>query len=251
VPLRVYDETIGTMTIPTINALLLSLSMAAMAPLGSHASDIQMCSVSGTADVALATVNAPGLPELGKWMIDKNGSPAHWLGEIYETRKLREPINVVIIDTAAMNSDAAKGRIVEASTRAGYPVRMGHSTGYQALIAARLHPQLPTGWDDAFSNHLFETTNNHGRIFGPHRQGSKYVFVGAFSREAVSFLHWPEHRYSSFNKARDEFAASLDRHTAFKVTGYIELHNMIDDPSVTTGDHDGRAAVLCARGETA
>ena len=74
---------------PTINALRLSLAMAAMAPLDSHASDIQMCSVSGTADVGLATVNAPGLPELGKWMIDKNGSPAHWLGELYENRKLR------------------------------------------------------------------------------------------------------------------------------------------------------------------
>ena len=28
-------------------------------------------------------------------MLDHSGSPAHWLGEIYQGKKLREPINVV------------------------------------------------------------------------------------------------------------------------------------------------------------
>ncbi len=91
-------------------------------------------------------------------------------------------------------------------------------------------------------------TNNHGRIFGPYQHGEYYIFVGAFSREAVSLLHWPEHRYASFNKARDEYAASVDRQTDFLFTGYIDMHNAItDDPSITTGDHDGKAALLCAR----
>jgi hypothetical protein len=90
-------------------------------------------------------------------------------------------------------------------------------------------------------------TNNHGRIFGPFQQGRSYIFIGAFSREQVSLLHWPEHRYASFAKARDEYAASLNRQTDFKVTGFLDMQNsIVDDPSVTTGDHDGKAIVLCA-----
>src|SRR5829696_6110408 len=107
---------------------------------------------------------------------------------------------------------------------------MGHSTGYRALIAGEPHEQLPTGWDDAFSNHLFEVTNNHGRIFGPLQQGGFYFFIGAFSRGQVSLLHWPEHRHASFTKARDEYAASLDRQTGFKVAGFLEMQT----PSLMT-----------------
>ena len=213
-----------------------------------QASDLQICAGSvASEDKGADTVRAYGV-ELGKWMIDHSGSPAHWLGEIHQGKRLREPINIVIVDTLATTADGAKARVVGASTRAGYPIRMGHSTGYRAFIQGQPYAQLPTGWDDAFSNHLFEMTNNHGRIFGPYQHGEYYIFVGAFSREAVSLLHWPEHRYASFNKARDEYAASVDRQTDFLFTGYIDMHNAItDDPSITTGDHDGKAALLCAR----
>jgi hypothetical protein len=75
--------------------------------------------------VGQETIEAPGLPNLGKWMLDHSGSPAHWLGEIYQGKKLREPINVVIVDTQATSVDDAKERFVEASARAGYtPIRM-------------------------------------------------------------------------------------------------------------------------------
>jgi hypothetical protein len=217
-------------------------------PLMAQSSEIQGCpSLFASLDKASGAVAISDLPEFGKWMLDRSGSPAHWLGEIYDGKKLREPINVVLVDTHATSVEDAKARVVEASAKAGYTIRMGHSTGYRALIAGEPHEQLPTGWDDAFSNHLFEVTNNHGRIFGPFQQGSFYFFIGAFSREQVSLLHWPEHRYASFTKARDEYAASLDRQTGFKVAGFLEMQNsLIDDPSITTGDHDGRAVVLCA-----
>src|SRR5215203_3261191 len=65
--------------------------------------------------VGQETIEAPGLPNLGKWMLDHSGSPAHWLGEIYQGKKLREPINVVIVDTQATSVDDAKERFVEAS----------------------------------------------------------------------------------------------------------------------------------------
>jgi hypothetical protein len=212
-----------------------------------HGREVQVCPVRAANDATLVETSPLALPELGRWMIDATGLPAHWLGEIFEGKKLREPINVVIIDRSAATAEDAVTGVIEGSTRAGYPIRMGHSTGYRALIAGELHHQLPKGWDDAFSNHLFETTNNHGRIFGPSLQRQFYVFVGAFSREAVSLFHWPEHRYASFNKARDEFAASMDRHTKFKASGYLDMSNaLLNEPDVSTGDHDGKAVILCA-----
>jgi hypothetical protein len=195
-----------------------------------------------------ADVAAPdGLPAIGKWMIAGDGSIAHWLGEIYEGKRLREPINVIVVDAAATSPDHAKERLIAAAIAAGYPVRFGHSTGYRALIGSELHPQLPAGRDDAFSNGIFELSNNHGRMFGPHKAGDVYVATGAFSREEVRPFRWPEHGYASFQRARDDFAHQLDRATAFKLSGFAALDNALtSDPGVTTGDHDGRAVVLRA-----
>ena len=106
--------------------------------------------------------------------------------------------------------------------------------------------QLPAGRDDAFSNRVFELSNNHGRMFGPHRTDA-HVFIGAFSREAVDPLRWPGHRYASFNQARDDFARELDRRTRFKSAGFVDLGNAIaGDANASTGDHDGRAVLLRA-----
>ena len=80
------------------------------------------------------------------------------------------------------------------------------------------HAQLPQGRDDAFQP-LFEETNNHGRLFGPHGFDGAYVFIGAFSREA-STSSWPGHGYTSFNQARDDFARGLDAQTVFKSGGF-------------------------------
>jgi hypothetical protein len=71
--------------------------------------------------------------------------------------------------------------------------------------------------------------------------------VAAFSREEVDPFRWLGHRYASFNKARDDFTQKLDRATPFKVSGFVRLDNAIlDDPAVTTGDHDGMAVLVRA-----
>ncbi|CAN0508024.1 unnamed protein product, partial [Phaeothamnion confervicola] len=137
-------------------------------------------------------------------------------------------------------------RLIAAAGAAGYPIRFGHSAGYRALIGSDLYRQLPQGRDDAFSNRLFEETNNHGRVFGPHRFGDAYVFVAAFSRERVDFLEWPPHRFASFIAARDDLAHRLDAHTPFKAAGLVALDNAVDDSAITTADHDGQAVVLRA-----
>jgi len=193
------------------------------------------------------TADPPGLPAIGKWMLTAQGVPSDWLGEIYEGKILREPINVIIVDEAAASPQDATARLLEAAARAGYPVRLGHSAGYQAVIDRQLYAQLPKGWDDAISNEVFELSNNHGRIFGPHRLGQSYLFTGAFSRERVDPFRWPGHRYASFNQARDDFAWRLDLATAYKAAGFVGLDNALaNDPRLTTGDHDGRAMVLRA-----
>ena len=187
----------------------------------------------------------PGLPEIGKWMLTAQGDPSDWLGEIYLGKSLREPINVIILDDNANGPEDAKSRLVLASTAAGYPVRFGHSTGYQGYIGGQLHRQLPHGRDDAFSNDVFEVSNNHGRIFGPYQMGEAFVFTAAFSREEVDPFRRPGHLYASFNRARDDFTQSLDRSTAYRVSGFVSLGNaIVGDPKLTTGDHDGMAVLV-------
>ena len=194
-------------------------------------------------DVEVA--NPEGLPAVGKWMLTAQGVPSDWLGEIYEGKNLREPINVIIVDQGASSADDAKERLLAAAARAGYPIRFGHSTGYQGSIGGRLYGQLPQGRDDAFSNDLFEVSNNHGRIFGPHEFEQGYLFIAAFSREEVDPFRDPGHRYGSFNRARDDFTQRLDRGTDFKVSRFVDLDNaLIGDPKLTTGDHDGIAVVV-------
>lgn len=199
------------------------------------------------ANPSLEAADPQGLPAIGKWMLTAQGVPSDWLGEVYEGRILREPINVIILDAAAASRDDAVARLLQAAARAGYPVRFGHSAGYQAVIGGELHAQLPQGWDDAFSDEIFELSNNHGRIFGPYRWQQAYLFTGAFSRERVDPFRWPGHRYASFNRARDDFAEKLERSSAYAASGSVPLDNALaDDPRLTTGDHDGMAVLLRA-----
>ena len=165
-----------------------------------------------------------------------------------EFKFLKGPVfaNVILVDEGATSADHAKQRLVAASAAAGFPVRLGHSTGYHGFIGGMLYGQLPHGRDDAFSNRIFEESNNHGRVFGPHRFDGGYLFIAAFSRERVNLLEWPAHRYASFNEARDAFALGLDTQTDFKASGFVPLGNAINDAQVTTGDHDGRAVLLRA-----
>jgi hypothetical protein len=227
--------------------LMLAFSSALAGSMSAHA--FQLCAGRLASEEKYESIPWPNdMPTLGNWMLDQAGSPAHWLGETVGGKALREPINVIIIDTLATAADAAKSRIMLALRRAGYPIRIGHSTGYGALIDGKRYTELPPGREDAFSNRPFEESNNHGRIFGPYEGDGGYIFIGAFSRELVSIRHDPVHRYDSFNKARDDLAARLDARSGFKIVGYIDMNNAVrDDPSITTGDHDGKAVLLCAR----
>ena len=200
-------------------------------------------------------VTPKGFPAVGKWMYAGSGEPAQWLGEVYRGRRLREPINVLIVDTLAASEDEAKVRLVAACASAGYPARRGHSSGYLGYIGKGYFPQLPEQQNHAFSDHAFDVDNNHGRVFGPApldpdggaagRTG--YVFTGAFSRENIDPVSRVKHGYASFNRGRDEFTRHMDERTPYRIMGFVWLDNaMVSDPDFTTADHDGVAVVLSA-----
>jgi len=193
-------------------------------------------------------VQPAGLPPIGKWMIAPDFQPAHWLGEIYENKKLREPINVVIVDAYSRTPQEAKAALLQAATQSGFPSREGHSGGYWGWIGDRLHPQFPETPAHAFSDEPYELNNNHGRFFGPYRFEDAFIFVGAVSREKVAPLSMPRHQYVSFNRGRDAFAEAMDLHSAFRRIAFVNLDNaLIDRPDLGTGDHDGMATVLTRR----
>ncbi|TAM50107.1 MAG: hypothetical protein EPN53_07705 [Acidobacteria bacterium] len=187
-------------------------------------------------------------PAIGKWMIDRHLRPAEWLGARLKGKALREPINVVLVDSVAASADEARARLLEACRAAGYQPREGHSGGYRGFLGGVLFHQLPAAAGHAFSNEPFELHNNHGRIFGPVRTKDGWLFVGALSRERFNPLTRTEHVYVSFRQARDDFARKLDARTGYRIAGFVELANeLADDPALTTGDHDGMAVVLRAR----
>lgn len=187
------------------------------------------------------------LPSIGKWMLDPDLTPAHWIGEVYDGKALREPINIIIVDQGATSPEDAKRRITAACAAAGYPSREGHSSGYLGYIGDQRQTQLPDRKDHAFSNAPYIVNNDHGRLFGPYSREGTYFFIGALSREKVVPLAKIKHQYVSFNQARDNFAENINRKTEYKVSGYVNLNNVIvADPKITTGDHDGIAVLLKA-----
>jgi hypothetical protein len=191
----------------------------------------------------------PGLPAIGKWMLDARYEPAHWLGELHRGKSLREPINLIVVDTVAQSPEEARKHLIQNFALAGYPIREGHSAGYRAYVDGVVHGQIPEGREQAFSDEPAEMRNNHGRMFGLHPYRGGWLFVGAFSRESVDPLDKVRHRYVSFNQARDDLSQRLDSKTDYKIKGFPSLDNaLVDDPIVTTGDHDGIAVLLTRSG---
>lgn len=202
----------------------------------------------GTAAILPQDIIAPvGLPPLGKWMFTAELQPSNWLGQKYQGKEFREPINVIIIDRRSNSTKEAITRLYQACRQAGYPSRWGHTGSYRGFIRGNFYSQLPTENLRAFSNRYFLTDNKHGRIFGPYFDGNKYLFTASFSGEDIHLTinRKKMHRYDSFNKARDDFASRLNNKTDYKIVKYVDLKNAVmHDPSLTTGDHDGRAVVL-------
>jgi hypothetical protein len=186
------------------------------------------------------------LPPLGKWMLQADLKPSNWLGQAYQHKELREPINIIIIDRKSGDSQEAQAKLVKNCAQAGYPLRWGHSSNYKGYLGNDYFTQIGEEKFKAFSNAPAEINNNHGRIFGPYKRQGKYYFAGAFSREIIDVRKIKEmHQYGSFNQARDDFAWKMDKKSEYKVKAFINLNNaIINNQTLTAGDHDGIAILL-------
>lgn len=191
-------------------------------------------------------LNEIKLPDIGKWMEKKDGKPADWLGTKFRNRELLEPINVIIVDSFSKSRTEAIHKLMTECQKGGYTDREGHSSGYYAEIDTCHLNQLPDEHKRALSNRNFLFTNNHGRIMGPEYFEGKYIFVGAFSREAFSLFSRAHHVYQSFTIARNDFCEKLGRGHIYQIIGKYNLKNRENSNWITTGDHDGEAILLYA-----
>lgn len=189
-----------------------------------------------------------GMPPIGEWLIAKDGSVAHWLGQRLAGKMLLEPINVIVRDRFSQSSSDAIRKLMGECKKSGYEEEIGHSSGYRGSIDGKIYPQIPDNRKMAFSDKEFFQVNNHGRLFGPARWNDEYVFTGAFSRESFKLFNRIHHTYLSFNAARDDFCRKLESGGKYKRIGNFSLNNVADSNEATTGDHDGFAAVLEAQG---
>lgn len=196
----------------------------------------------------LPTVEQTHLPEglqVGRWLLTGREVPANWLGQKFQGKMMREPINVILVDEVAATPDAAVQYLLESCEAIGYLSRPGHSSDYRGQIGNVIYSQLPRQQNHAFSNAMYILPNNHGRIFGPHFFAGYYYFSGALSREAINLFAEVRHVYASFEMAKQDFAARMQANGRYFVVGAIAMENVfLPSESMTTGDHDGTAVLL-------
>jgi hypothetical protein len=153
-------------------------------------------------------------------------------------------VNVVIVDAFSVSDRTAVEKLMAECKRKGYEEEYGHSSGYYAAIGDAVYGQIPDNRRMAFSDKDFLQSNNHGRIMGPARFEGKWVFVGAFSREALRLQKGLHHGFLSFTRARDDFSAKLAGGSVYRIAGRLALGNVVHDETFSTADHDGEVLVL-------
>jgi hypothetical protein len=187
----------------------------------------------------------PGLPYMGKWMYTSDLNRAHWLGVLWQNKKLYEPINIILLDSVAKTPEEAVQRLEDKLKIAGFTSQDYHSSGYCGFIGDNYYSQLPALPHHAYADGPSYKANNHGRIFGPHYSHNMFVFIGAFSREVLDTTAKIKHRYDSFNRARDALSQSLNTKGAGVILRFVNLENaVVNDSTASTGDHDGVAVVV-------
>ncbi|TRW88827.1 hypothetical protein FK535_00635 [Mycolicibacterium sp. 018/SC-01/001] len=185
--------------------------------------------------------------DIGKWMIEPSGQISDYGGQLEDGKTLLEPVNVVIVDTKSKNTFQARIRLNQAMRASGFPPQAIHSGGFRGIINGKTYRQQPSGLLQGYSDNFFLETNNHGRIFGPAPVATPggYVWSGTFSEEEWGTYNGrPAHLYVSSNVAREALAAKMVASGRATSGGQIALDNAYNTDTVTTGDHDGAAAVL-------
>ncbi|WP_131829373.1 hypothetical protein [Mycobacteroides abscessus] len=193
------------------------------------------------------TVDTP-YGQIGKWMLNSHGKVSDWIGRALDGRTLYEPINLVLIDRSSKAPEQARENLIVTLERAGFPNYLLHSSGgYSALFGDNTYGQYPDGLMQVFSNGPIYATNDHGRLFGPAPiklpDGSGYVWSSSFSRETGALDGRPNHQYSTFEGAESDVVQGLLAAGAQQLPS-LNLDNVYNTPTATTGDNDGQASVF-------
>ncbi|MBU3751322.1 MAG: hypothetical protein FGM52_12925 [Mycobacterium sp.] len=171
-----------------------------------------------------ATTPTP-LGEMGRWMLNKEGQVADWIGQPYcgpgstvgnctkespNAKTMQEPINVIFVVTAP-SQYLAELQLDFAMKVAGFGPSCCSSVGYSGLVRGENYKQFPRGGplglgilaplpNGLFQNGLlglagigpayrdfpFLLTNNHVRNFGGAPDGKgSYVFTASASKEIL------------------------------------------------------------------
>lgn len=217
--------------------------------------------------------------DLGKWMINKDGEVADWVGIPYcvadTCKTLQEPINT-IFSVQAKNKFMAEWQLNRALRKAGFPPSCCSSVGYKGILDDLTYAQMPRGGllglgsvgpgfiqsgllgllfgiGPAYRDASFLVANSHLRTFGGVSDGNgNYIFTASVSKEYLdTSTPKPTHGYESFDEARAKLLADMLA-TGATDLGLVEMHNEIpaDDPLYSTGDHDGFAQVIAIGGMT-
>jgi hypothetical protein len=190
-----------------------------------------------------------GVGNVGKYMLESNGSVSDYGGQPYQGKTLDEPVNVIIIDPTSKSAAESQLKVNKDLTLAGFPAQPVHSGGFQGTINGKTYSQKPALPLTAYSDNSFLVQNDHGRLFGPApipaTEGTGYVYTGAFSTETPTIYNGlPAHAYVSSNAARDALVARLIATGQVSKVEYVPLNNAYNDGTTTTGDHDGYAVVI-------
>jgi len=192
-------------------------------------------------------------------------------------KKMQEPINTIFV-VQASSQYLAELKLDFAMKVAGFGPSCCSSVGYTGMVRNTDYKMFPrggplglgvlaplpfglfqeglmglVGLGPAYRDLPFLLANTHIRNFGGAPDGKgNFIFTASASTENLDTTGGgllPTHGYESFDKAREKLLNGMLRSswlTGAKNMGMVSLDNAInpDNPTYTTGDHDGKAQVI-------
>ena len=199
------------------------------------------------------------------------------VGKPDEGKIMQEPINTIFV-VKARSQYLAELKLNLAMRVAGFGPSCCSSVGYSGIVGDADYKQFPRGGPlglgilpplpfglfqngllglfglgPAYRDASFLVANTHLRTFGGAPDGNgNYIFTASVSDEILDTTGdglLPTHGFLNYNQAREELlGAMLAKSWLTKASnqGLIAMDNAInpDDPTYTTGDHDGLAQVI-------
>ena len=199
------------------------------------------------------------------------------VGKPDEGNIMQEPINTVFV-VRARNQYLAQLKLDFAMRVSGFGPSCCSSIGYSGIVGDVDYKQLPRGgplglgilpplpfglfqngllglfgFGPAYLDASFLVANTHLRTFGGAPDGNgNYIFTASVSDEILDTTGGgllPTHGFLSYDQAREELLTNMLAKswlTKASDQGLIAMDNAIDpdDPTYTTGDHDGLAQVI-------